>query len=131
MWQLPGLVAAHRRWHQGIASTVCAGRLATPRCMDRISARASTGQRAPSWKPTRFCQRIPAVIPRTRYGPTPLSTAARSTRSGDAQAQASAYGPPPDAPATLKRSNPSRSAASPTSADQPVIDRPGWKSDSP
>jgi hypothetical protein len=53
-----------------------------------MMSRASGGNRAPSWNPTRFCQRIPCVTPGTSYGPTPLTTPARVTRSDSSCAQA-------------------------------------------
>jgi hypothetical protein len=113
------------------ASIVRSGRSITLRCMDRMRTAARVGQREPNRKPTRFCQRIPRVMPLTWYGPTPLLTATRLTRLGSRHAQASAYGPPPDEPATQKRENPSLSAASATSAGQSVRARPGWTSDKP
>jgi len=50
---------------RAMASTVRAGFLVMLRCMDRIRARARAGHREPHWKPIRFCQRMPRVMPGT------------------------------------------------------------------
>jgi len=55
--------------------------LRTCRSIDHMINRARMGKRAPSWKPTLFCQRIPSVAPGASHGPTPLTTPTRTSRS--------------------------------------------------
>jgi len=63
--------------------------------------------------------------------PAPLMLAAAITRFERPWATANACGPPPENPATRKRSMPSESANCRTSCDQSVRRRCGWKVDSP
>ena len=59
------------------------------------------------------------------YGARPARHTTPVTRSGISAAQASAGGPPPDAPMTAKRSSPSASAICATSPAAEATSRPG------
>src|SRR3990170_2454547 len=78
-----------------------------------------------------FCLLMPSVAPGASNGPPPLMMYAPVSRCGIAYAQAATYGPPPETPATPKRSMPSAAASSVTSSGQSRNVRPGLKSERP
>ena len=65
------------------------------------------------------------VRPGALNGATPANVATAATRTGSRAAQASACGPPPEAPNVANRAIPSASAAAATSAATDATSRPG------
>jgi hypothetical protein len=87
-------------------------------------------RRAPA-RAARFSAAIPGDQPANQSSPSasdgagPDTLTAAMTRAGSSAAQASACGPPPDAPITANRSTPSASAMCSTSVAAEATSRPG------